>query len=291
VSGDPPTRLLARLSTSASASVLLWISRTLLSLLVVYPLLLAIRATGMVSGPEGDAVLFRPDSLLLLELLRVGLASLGSACKVLLLLAALGAIAELLPLAGALDLLCFAERRWSQRMARAIRHLPSFFGLSGLALLAQAAVLLGASLLAGALKAALAEADERLLSVAPVLLLGLGLLACAAVGSVLDVARAIVVERDIGARQALHWALSCLREQPFSVLLGGYSSLAGGALSYLCAAWFLARLDLSRASTVSVALAFAVHQLAVLCAIAWRVRWLGTALTLTGQAQTEISLR
>ena len=278
-------------ASSVSAAVLLWISRTLLGLLCAYPLLSAVRATGTLSGPDADRVLFRTDSLLLLELLRVGGPSLGAALKTALLLAVLSAVAELLPLSGALDLLCFAERPLGERCLSALGRLPTFFALSCLTLVTQAALLLGSSLLSAAAKAALSAADERLLSLTPVVLMSLGLLACAGAGGVLDVARAAVVERSLGAGLALRQALVCLREEPLGVLLGAYSSLAGAALSYLCASWLASRLDLASPSKTPLTLAFATHQLGVIAAIAWRVRWLRTALAVCRRTQTGLSLR
>ncbi|MEI9950884.1 MAG: hypothetical protein WDO74_18390 [Pseudomonadota bacterium] len=284
-----PTQLI-RLSTAAAASMLLWISRTLLGLLVSYPILLAIRASSMASGPEGDAVLFQPGSLLLLELLRLGAPWLASATRLALFLAGLSAILELIPLAMALDMLWLPGRPLLERVARALRLFPRFLALGAIALLAQAALLLAASLLTLALKPALSSADERLQNLAPIALFGLGLLACTWFGCVLDIARATLVRRGLhdsqdvherGARSALAHALLCLRERPFSVLIGAYPSVAGSALGYLSAAWLLTRLDLAGPSSVPIALAFGAHQLAVLFAIAWRVRWLGTALELS----------
>ena len=292
MSSTPFSREAPGLTASASASMLLWISRTLLSLIVSYPLLLAIEASGLVSGPEGDAVLFRPGALLLLEFARVGTPLLDSAFKLTLLLGALSALVELVPLAFALDLLCFQGSRFAARVARAGRLFPRFLGLGVIALLAQAALLFGASLLGAALKAALHHADERLLSLAPLALLGLGLLLCVWFGCVLDVARAALVhDPDLAAREALNEALLSLREQPLRLLLGAYPSVAGGVLAYLSAVWFSTRLDLAGPSNLAIVLAFGAHQLAVLFAIGWRVRWLSTALTLAIETHTAKSLR
>lgn len=278
VSGSAGTRL----SAWAAASMLLWITRTVLGLWIVYPLILAIQASGMANGPEGDAVLFQPGSLLLLELLRVGMVELGSGLKLSLLLGALSALAELVPLAVALEMLWLRGSPLASRLARAFGLFPKFVGLGAVALLAQAALLLGTSLLALGLKALLQGKDERLLSALPVALFGLGLLACAAVGSVLDIARAALVRRDRPARVALLWALTRLRQRPVDVLLGAYTSGAAGALATLSAAWFLTRIDLSGPSPRSLALGFGVHQFALLFAIGFRLRWLGTALELSG---------
>jgi len=164
-----------------------------------------------------------------------------------------------------------------------LRLFPGFLALGGIALLAQAALLLAASLLIAAFKPALSSSDERLQSLFPLGLFALGLLLCTGVGCVLDVARAALVQREQGPREALSHALSCLRERPASVLLGAYPSIAGSAFGYLSAAWLLTHLAPTHASNASLAFGFAAHQLAVLFAIAWRVRWLDLALDLSAE--------
>jgi hypothetical protein len=277
-----------RLPASAAAVSLLWVSRTLLGLLAAYPLLSAIEAIGAGNGPERDAVLFRPGSLLLLEALRVGMPWLGSALKTALLLSALGALAELVPLACAFDLLCDEERAFGARVSRAIQYLPRFLTLGAIALVAQVALLLGASLLDAALKSALRTADERALSLAPIALVALALLASLWLGSVLDLSRAAVVERDLAAQGALRRALTILREQPLDVLGGSYASAAAAAFAYLSAAWLVTKIDVAQPFGSRIALCFAVHQGAVLFGIAWRVRWLGRALSLNAALSESV---
>jgi hypothetical protein len=279
-----PTRV-RRLSTAAAASMLLWISRTLFGLLVSYPIVLAIQASSMASGPEGDAVLFQPGGLMLLELVRLGAPWLASALRLALLLAFLSAILGLVPLALALDLLWLPSGTLLDRTARALRFFPRFLALGAIALLAQAALLLAASLLGAALKPALSSADERLRTILPIALMGLALLACAWFGGVLDIARAWLVQRgrrESSVQAALSHALLCWRRRPFTVLIGMYPSVAGGTLAWLTAAWVLVRPGSpAAASSAAIALGFGAHQLAVLFAIAWRVRWLDTALQLS----------
>ncbi len=279
-----PQSLATKLTNGAAASILLWIPRTLLSWLIVYPLIMAIQSSGMVSGPDGESVLFRPGSLLLLELLRVAAPALGSALKVGLVLGVLAVIAELLPLACALDLLWVAGGTLGARIRRAIAIFPRFLWLGGVSLLAQAALLLGASLLGGALKSALEKHDERLLNVAPLAVLGLALLACTCLGAVLDIGRAALIQEDLTAREALMRALACLRGRPSAVLFGLYASIAASASAHLGAAWFMTRLDLSTPANGAIAWAGVAHQVAVLFALGWRVRWLDRALELSAEA-------
>jgi len=278
-----PTSITTRLTTTTAASMLLWMSRTVLGLLVVYPLLAALQASGMLNGPEGESVLFRPGSVLLLELLRVGAPALTVAAKLSLLLLAGALVMELVPLALALDLLWVQGDSFGARVARSLGFFGRFLKLGGVALLTQAALLLASSLLSGALKAALGKGDERWLGLAQNGVMLLGLLGCVYFGAVLDMARAAVVQRDLTAKDALYRALSCLRARPLAVFFGMYPSLAGSALAYLAALWFTARLDLSGASHLALAWAFGANQAAALFAIAWRVRWLGRALELSAE--------
>lgn len=275
---------LTRRSMPVAAAMLIWISRTVFGLLATYPLVLAVRATSMTAGPEGDAVLFQPGSLLLLELLRLGAPWFGAAVEFALLMLGLSAVLELIPLSMALDLLATPGRSLLERLARALRLFPKFLVLGVIGLLVQAALLLAASLLGSALKPAFA--DERLQSIMPLALIGLGLVACAWFGAVLDIARATLVRARApsGARVALAQAVDCLRHRPLRVLLGSYSSVAGSALALLAAAWLLTRFVAPEPSSAAVALTFAVHQFAMLFAIAWRVRWLGSALELSAES-------
>ena len=267
------------------AVTLLWITRTLASLLVACPLLFALMGNGLVSGPDRDASLFQAGALVLLELLRSGAPLLGAAIKVSLLLWGVCATLALVPLGAALDLLQSQEAdALGARTWRGLRLFPRFLALSGIALLAQAALLLAASLLDGALSAALQGRDERVLTLVPGLAFGAALLCCGWLGAVLDVARGAVVQRDLGARVALAEALSVLRVDPPSVLFGSYPSAAGSLLAWLGALWVLTKLDLESPTTRGVALAFVVHQVAVLFSLALRVRWLERALALSARA-------
>jgi hypothetical protein len=279
---------LARLPTSAAASCLLWVWRTLVGLLVSYPVLSMLDTTGIGSGPDRDAVLFRPGALLLLEALRVGMPWLGSALKTALLLGAFGALSELVPLACAFDVLQEEERPFTARVTRAMQCFPRFLALGAIALLAEGLLLLGASLLGGALKSALQSADERALSLAPVALFSLALLASLWLNGVLDLARAAVVARELGARGAVLRALTILRERPFDVLCGRYASAAAAGFAYLTAAWLMTRVDVTQPLGLRIALCFAVHQLAVLFGIAWRVRWLKRTLDLNTELGASV---
>jgi hypothetical protein len=62
-----------------------------------------------------------------------------------------------------------------------------------------------------------------------------------------------------------------------------YPSVAGSALGILAAAWLLTRFMPAATASLALALGFGAHQLAMLFAIGWRVRWLGAALELSAE--------
>lgn len=267
---------------SVAAAALLWISHTVLGLLVVFPVLGAIRASNLVSGPHGDAVLFQPGGLIIAELLRVGAGAIQVATRTALVSWLIAAMVGLLPLACALDLIWIRESTLAQRAARAMRLFPKFLGLGGIALLSQGALLLAGSLLSALVGAATKSAPEPVKDLAPLATFALAVLACGAVGCVLDVARAALVQVDYVTSEAMQHAVLRLRQRPWELLLGGYVSAAAAAFGYAAAAWFMtAQVELSGPSKLGLALAFGVHQLAVLFAIAFRVRWLSQSLELS----------
>jgi hypothetical protein len=192
------------------------------------------------------------------------------------------------PLGAALELLRSQRTEaLGPPLTRGFRLFPRFLALSGITLLAQSALVLAASLLAAALGAALRGHDERVVTLAPLSVFALAALGCAWLGALLDVARAVLIQHDLPARGALLQALTILRESPRDVLFGCYPSVTGSAFFALCAAWLLTRIDLSRPTTRGIALAFLVHQAAVIGSLALRARWLDGALTLAARVPSS----
>jgi hypothetical protein len=294
VSGTP---LRAPATPSWVAAILLWIWRTLASILVALPVVLALDRSGLAAGPEQDAPLFRPGALLAMDVARRAGPSFAAAIEMSLVLCALCAVLGLVPIAAALDLLQTRESSdFALRFARGVRIFPGFLGLSAIALLAQAALLLGASLLSSALTGALRARDPRLISFLPFGIFALGLIACLFVGAVLDIARAVSLRSTTGARSALFEALAVARACPLSILLGVYPSAAGSLLAWLGAACLLTRIELVNRTVGGLVLAFVIHQLAIGFGLALRVRWLRTAIALVprralSEGQLEASLR
>lgn len=279
-----PTRW-TRPVASVAAGFLLWISHTLLGLLVVFPVLAALDASRLAQGPDGDALLFRPGGLVFFELLRIAAGELQVASRLTVLLGLLAFLVGLLPLACALDLIWIRESSLAERGLRALRSFPRFLALGVIALLAQGALLLAASILSAAVQGALKSGDERVLSILPLLVFGLGLVGCGAIGCLLDVARAALVQVDYVTREALQHAVLRLRQRPLELLAGGYVSFAAAAFAYSAAAWFTtAHGDLSGSAKLPIVVAFAVHQAAIAFALSFRVRWLTHALELSAEA-------
>ena len=252
--------------------------RVLSSVLIAAPLLFALRASGAGAAPLGDAPLFEPGALVLSEVLRQNSAALFAACETACVIFGVCAVLGLIPLAAAIDALSEPGRpRLAERLTVGVRAFPGFLALSGIALLTQGALLLGASIVGSTLSAAFRNGDERWGTLAPIFSLIVGALGAGCCTAVLDLARVSLLQRNQGAREALLDALARVRDRGTELLLGYYPNLAGNLFAVAVAAWLVGRADLSRAAAGPLVLAFAAHQLAVFFGIGLRVRFLGLA--------------
>lgn len=156
--------------------------------------------------PEGDAALFEPGGELLVETWRLHGSELRAALGTSLRLAALCSLLGLLPLGMLLESWRSPHRRFDRIAARALARWPALVAVSGVALLAQALVLLAGTVLlpvARELGAGLGELGADLVGLAPLVVGGL---AAGGVAIAAEVARIGLVQdaRGLdGARQAL----------------------------------------------------------------------------------------
>lgn len=256
--------------------------RTLFSLLAGFAVASSIGATGIGHFPGGDALLFEDGGLFLLELLRVAGPQLAAAVSVAGAILALGLLVNLLVLALLLVALN-GEGRLDVGAAfgRALTHLPAFFLLGALFVLAQSLLVLGASLSGTAIRAsALGERATDALTAVTVVL---AVLLATALGAVLDVARAGVVRYELSGKTALLFALDAARAKPVAVLLGWLPFAAAGAVLVLGCAPIVESIDVSRPGTARVLLVAAVHQLTLFALLWLRAAWLARALRLVAR--------
>ena len=251
--------------------------RAVAALLIATPL--AVLAGGAVRGyPRGDAVLFEPGALMLIEVGRLaqdaapalaaqmgGGAILAAALGLLPLAALILALGRPGPLPAALV---------GGRVARALGPLALLWGVASVAQVAAAGlVTLAASKLVASLALGRRADDLAGLGVAAA-----ALLAAFAVGVVHDLARVSAVHEERGFYTASARALDVARAAPLAAAwaCAGRGALAAAAI--VGAAALVASVGL--ASGGHVAFAFAVHH-AGLAAAAWlRASWLAAAIRL-----------
>ncbi len=271
--------------------------RTLLAIALVYgfylagglvagsPLSAALLSTGAAAGPSGDAALFEPGALILLEALRIGARPLASAVSSSALIALAVALLALVPLAALIATLATRPRP----VHAAVSHFSSFALLAGLTLLLRVLVMGGATLIwmavEGWFDGALSEPTEDKLLLGWIALTAVAL---ALVGIVQDLARAACVVHDCRALGALSIGLSALRARPGAVLLGWLTPAAWSIALFCGAAFAVGWIDVSRPGGGRAWLAFLVHQLAIFGFIALRAWWLADAVRLTRIAQTPL---
>jgi len=253
--------------------------RSVFALIAALGLSGTVRASGIGEFSGGDRLLFEDGALYLLELLRLAgpelLAAAGASAAVL----CLGLLSGLLVAAVLLTALNTDGRLGvGSALGRAAALFPTFFLLGALVLLAQSALLLGASMTFALVNAASSsERSADLLAAAVALVAGL----CAlALGSLLDVARAAAVRHELASKHALLFALDVARRAPAGALLGSFPYTAAGALIVLGAALATGAIDVGAPGAGRLLAVAALHQLTLLALLVLRAAWLSRALRL-----------
>lgn len=262
--------------------ILVWAWQLVAALFVAAPIASAFGGTGVAAHPHGDAVLFEPGALLLVEALRVGAEALVSAFGSSIALLAIASALGLIPVALLLVALASSERlQLSSWLGRAIAQVPAFALISGATLLARAVLLVALLIAWGAVDDAL---DSALSERGADLVLAVGALAGAlawtALGITRDLARASAVRRGRGALAALRAGVAAFSARPLATLLGWLLPASWSVAVLAAAALTVGALHVERPGAWRVVLALAVHQLAVLLLVALRAAWLGRALEL-----------
>ncbi len=268
-----------------------WVAQLLSAVLVASPVVGAIAGTGVAAHPRGDAVLFEPGGVLLIETLRVGMRALTGALGATAIDFALVFLVGLVPLVALLVALESSERLsigpW---LGGAISHFPAFVLIGGASLLARAILLVLLGFVLGALGDALSpsfdarRADLVLLSAA-----GLSAALLAGVGICADLARAAAVRERIGALRALRAGLRSLFARPGAAALGWLIPAVWSVFVLAAAALLVGTLHVELAGSWRVALVLVIHQLAVFVLLALRALWLSQALELVGSSAQAVA--
>jgi hypothetical protein len=242
--------------------------------LLATPAMVALGSSGIRRFPDGDAQLFEPGGLYLLEVLLHERAELSELIAPSLLLGLLFALARLVP---ERLLLAAVWRRATPAVApleapRALAHLAAL-GLASWVL--RVALLLATVALAMTLRSYAASArDERW----PLLVTGsvaaLGLLAQGAVSVLRDLAQLDVVGRGASAPRAVRSALVAARRSG-ARLAGGFAAAAVASTGLLVVAVVTAAgLDVAHGGAWPSLAAVLLHQLAIAGSLGLRAAWL-----------------
>lgn len=244
---------------------------------LAYPLSSLLSTSGIGQRAEGDRLLFEGGGYLLLEIARLQGPLLTSAARGLLPVLGLG----LLLTAACNSVLLVAlsdgqERRAQKLLGSALARLPTVALVSVLAGLAQAALLLFASIGAEAIPEPLARPVAASAGQGAVWLVAAAL--AGAVGGVADLAKAASVRAEASVARALEHARRCLLHRPLSACFG-WLPYAGGFVALVAfAAELTERLDVSRPGGGRVFAVFVVHQLVIVGGVALRAAWYAKAL-------------
>ncbi len=256
-------------------------SHAVAALLLSMPTSALVAGTGLERFPDGDRALFQPGGMVLAEVARLLVPAAPAHVGSSLISGTLLGILLLVPHAALLVSLSRAGREPQAAIwGRAIGHLPTLIALSGLALLAQAIVLFGTTMLGGVIRGALSGATMRNADLAYFGALVFGALLVLAIGLVRDLGRAAAVRDSLGSKQALAIGLLTFARAPGRSLLSWAAPAAVGLALVALGAALTATIDVSRAGAWRVWLVAILHQ-TIAYALAWcRASWLSTSLAI-----------
>jgi hypothetical protein len=266
------------------AVALVYCTRLLSALLVGAPIAGALGATGVAQFPNGDAILFEPGAVHLVEALRVGAPSLIAASQAAGLVLLVASVLSLVPLAALLVALCHGGRLglggWAGRTAE---RLPTFALLWGMTLLGQGCVLFIAVVGADALRdALLARVSERTADCVFLVLVVFGLVAALALGVLQDLGRSAAVRHGVGWRTAVLVAVDVARRNAPRILVGWAAPAIASVLAVGLFAAIVGALHIERGGELRLFGVVVAHQLAAFATALLRAVWLCTALRLVG---------
>jgi hypothetical protein len=282
---------LRRLRDRPGALLFVWAFQLAGAMLAAGPIVGALSRTGIADHPAGDAILFEPGGLLLVEALRLGgpalLGALGASGFSLLLLHA----AALVPLAALLVALATPGKLntplW---LGRAAAHFPAFLLLAGVTWLARALLLVASLFLlapiGGWLDSAVNERNADLALLAGVLVVFILLIL---LGIAQDLGRAAVVRHGSRALGSLVTGLAALRRRPLAALAGWLTPASWSVALIAGAAIVTGWLAVDQPGSWRVLAVLVVHQAALLGLLLLRALWLRTALGLVGRRDSDLT--
>ena len=272
---------LARTRRAVRAVALVYALRALAAWILASPLARALNSTVAAQHPRGDAILFDPGGLELIESLRLSLGVLGSELKGALLIGTVLGALSVIPAAALLAALVEDEPSGpAEWVRRAVTLFPRFVLSFGARLFLQGAVLAVGALALGRLGRRLASSWPE--QSADLSVLGLGLLVLAAASALGIYEDLFRVESARGATlgRALRQAGALLRAR-WLALGGSWLCLVACALVLpLLVAPLVGIVDVSRPGSWRLVVVTFLHQGVVLGMVAARAVWLAIVIEL-----------
>ncbi len=271
------------------AITLIWLWRAVAAWLAAGPLAAALMGGGVGSLPGGDAALFEPGGVVLIEAVRTSARALRAALHqsawTFVVMGVLGLVPLALLLVALSDEGKLRPAAWT---GRALEHVPGLILVAGLAVLLQGLVLLLATLAAWA---AHSLASERM-DVRAADLVTLGVAALGAVGVLLvgiyaDLARATLVRHRSRARDAMRIAAGLFRRRALTALSGWLVPALWSVAAVIGAAMAVGALHVERGQAWRLASVVLVHQAVAVTLVALRAIWLAQALRLAASVPVD----
>jgi hypothetical protein len=274
MSPDAPT---TRARAHLRAITAMWAWQAVMAVLAAWPAASLVR-TAYAGDPRGDAALWEPGGLALLDLLWHAMGAVTATADGALLVLIVTAVAGWVPLAALMVALARPHGRTSAPLVfyKALRVLPAFAKGALLVLAAQVATIgVGAflgQLAQGWTRPHYGEAPAQLLEIAVFIPFGLAALG---LGVAHDLARATIVIRGADMVTALVEGFRLLRRSSL-VLSGAWAWRAAASLVPIAAAaWVASHLGRGTAALLAVTL---THQGAAFLRVVLRASWLARAL-------------
>jgi hypothetical protein len=246
--------------------------------LVVLPIASALRATGIGHQPTGDAVLFAPGGVYLLETLRLGAPALTGALPVSTSLVVIAILLQSIPQGAVIHGLTQPTESLANALQRSLASFPRFLLLGGLGLLAQGCAAILGIVAAQALRYSLGgDARAWAGDVACVLALTVSLLSLCTIGALVDLARCGYARGLLSLSACSNAALRTLLKQPLRLAAAALVPLLGVVALAVGIGFVVGALRVEQGATWRWLTVLALHQLVMLACSAAEVRWLSRA--------------
>ncbi len=267
-----------------------WLFRALAAWVIAAPVAALLSGQGVARFPEGDALLFAPGAMHLVEALRLSLPELGSTLRISIMSAGVFGFLSLVPLAGLCSSLAVdSPTRIGWAIARGLDRLSSFALLGGITLFVQGVVAVLGAIVTGLVerRLALGHWTERSQDLAVLATIALCALFLVGIGVLQDVARSALATQDVSTWRALRLALRTTRRRPLEIAIAWSISAVWSVVLIAVVSIAVQRLDVSRPSALGFLAIVLLHQVVAFVLVVLRATWLGRSFEVVDEITTR----